>query len=172
MTHAHIHHVVPRPNTAFEATRLPNLKLAGTAHASSGTGGSILHTIVGLVIVIAVIYGLTLIVRRLKAKDLPAAGDSLERIASLPLGTNRSVALVRVGSELHLLGVGEQSVTPIRSFTEDEAIELGLPVTPPGAVIGARNGVNLGARASALLGRSESTSFGERLDSLKRMTQR
>lgn len=41
------------------------------------------------------------------------------------------MALVRVGDELHLLGVSDQSITGIRTFTEDEAYELGVPFDPP-----------------------------------------
>jgi flagellar protein FliO/FliZ len=98
------------------------------AHTSSGTGASIVRTIVGLAIVIAVIYGLSWILRQAKAAKNPTRGTGLEQIASLPLGTNRSVALVRVGSELHLLGVGEHGVTGIKTFTEDEAVAAGLPL--------------------------------------------
>lgn len=106
-----------------------NLHTGTAAHAttSSGISGSIVRTIVGLLIVIAVIYGLTWIVKQSKASKNPAVGDGLEQVASLPLGTNRSVALVRVGDELHLLGVAEHGITGIRVFSEDEAYELGLP---------------------------------------------
>jgi flagellar protein FliO/FliZ len=158
MPHAPAHTPVPKPNTDFESKAL-HLKAASVAH-SGGSGGSILRTVIALVIVIAVIYGLTWVVRKLKAKDMPSAGgaDGLERVASLALGTNRSVALVRVGSELHLIGVAEHNVTGIRRFSEDEAIELGLPVTPPGSVITPRS--------------DAAQSFGDRFDSFRRMTQR
>jgi flagellar protein FliO/FliZ len=117
----------------FESQRL-NLNVSSSTHhaTSSGAGGSIVRTIVGLAIVIAVIYGLSWIIRQSKAAKNPAKGVGLEQIASLPLGTNRSVSLVRVGTEFHLLGVSENSVTAIRAFTEDEAIDAGLPVTAPG----------------------------------------
>lgn len=111
----------------FESTRL-HLTTSGASHASSAgsTGGSILRTIIGLAIVIALIYGLTWVMRQVKASKNPAKGTGLEQLASLPLGTNRSVSLVRVGSELHLLGIAEHSVTTIRTYTEDEALEAGL----------------------------------------------
>ena len=118
---------------SFESGKL-SLSAPSTAHhaASSGAAGSIVRTIVGLAIVIAVIYGLSWIIRQSKTAKNPAKGVGLEQIASLPLGTNRSVSLVRVGTEFHLLGVSENSVTTIRAFTEDEAIDAGLPVNPPG----------------------------------------
>jgi flagellar protein FliO/FliZ len=42
------------------------------------------------------------------------------------LGPNRALHLVRAGRELVLVGVAEHGVTPIRTYTEDEAIDLGL----------------------------------------------
>jgi flagellar protein FliO/FliZ len=118
-----------------ENTKL-NLGTSTTAHGASGSaGGSIVRTIVGLAIVIAVIYGLTWIMRHAKASKNPALGAGLTQVASLPLGTGRSVSLVRVGRELHLLGIAEHGVTKIKTFTEDEAVAAGLPVLPPGQTI-------------------------------------
>jgi flagellar protein FliO/FliZ len=117
---------------AFEKTRLSLNAQAHHTTMGSGSSGSIIRTIVALAIVIAVIYGLAWFVRHAKAAKNPAVGYGLEQLASLPLGTGRSVALVRVGSELHLLGVADHGVTTIRTFTEDEAVEFGLPVGGPG----------------------------------------
>lgn len=121
---------------AFEHTPL-HLSSKAVTHTAAGTatgiGGSVVRTIVGLAIVIAVIYGLTWILRQAKAARNPATGFGLEQVASLPLGANKSVALVRVGSELHLIGISEHAVTSIRNFTEDEAAEFGLPVSAPAA---------------------------------------
>ena len=91
------------------------------AHTSAAAPGSIVRTIVGLAIVIAVIYGLSWILRHAKAAKNPALGTGLEQIASLPLGTGRSVSLVRVGSELHLLGVAEHGVSRSGRSPQDEA---------------------------------------------------
>jgi len=133
--------VLGAPVLAFAATkgcaydRCKSLGLtSGDANAatSSGTaGGSIVRTIVGLAIVIAVIYGLTWVIRQTKGAKSPATGYGLEQLASLPMGTNRSVALVRVGAELHLLGISEHGVTGIRVYSEEEAYELGLPLEAP-----------------------------------------
>jgi flagellar protein FliO/FliZ len=90
-------------------------------------GGSIVRTIVGLAVVIGVIYGLHWILRQVKAsKQAAASGTGLEDLATLPLGANRSLHLVRAGGEIVLVGVGEAGVTPIRTYTEDEARALGL----------------------------------------------
>jgi flagellar protein FliO/FliZ len=90
-------------------------------------GGSIVRTIVGLAVVIAVIYGLHWILKQVKAsKSASASGNGLEDLATLPLGTNRALHLVRAGGEVVLVGVGEAGVTHIRTYGEDEARALGL----------------------------------------------
>jgi flagellar protein FliO/FliZ len=92
-----------------------------------GGGGSIVRTIVGLAIVIGVIYGVAWVLRQVKASKQPrATGSGLATLASVPLGPNRSVHLVRAGCDLVLLGVAEQAVVPIRTYTEDEARAAGL----------------------------------------------
>jgi len=92
-----------------------------------GGGGSLVRTIVGLAIVIGVIYGVAWVLRQVKASRAPrATGAGLATLASVPLGPNRSVHLVRAGRDLVLLGVAEQGVVPIRTYTEDEARAAGL----------------------------------------------
>jgi len=99
----------------------------GDSPAHVGGGGSIVRTIVGLAIVIGVIYGLYWVLKQVKSsRESTASGQGLESVASLPLGTNRSLHLVRAGKELVLLGVAEQAVVPIRAYREEEARALGL----------------------------------------------
>jgi flagellar protein FliO/FliZ len=77
-------------------------------------------------------------------------------MATLPLGSGRSVTLVRAGTEVVLLGVAEHGVTPIKTYTEEEALELGLEIPeeePYGAVPAER-------------------SLGRVADTLRRMTVR
>jgi flagellar protein FliO/FliZ len=67
------------------------------------------------------------VLRQVKAsKESGAEGGGLQSIATLPLGPNRSLHLVRAGDELVLVGAGEHGVTPIRTYTEAEARALGL----------------------------------------------
>lgn len=115
--------------------------LTGASEQGShvGGGGSIVRTIVGLAIVIGVIYGVAWVLRQVKASRQPrATGAGLASLASVPLGPNRSVHLVRAGRDLILLGVAEQGVVPLRAYTEDEARavglidEDGLPIPPDG----------------------------------------
>jgi len=94
---------------------------------SSGSGASIVRTIVGLAIVIAVIWGLSWILRQVKAgRDPRTSSAGLTSLAALTLSTGRSVHLVRAGNDYLLLGSAEQGVVPIHRYTEEEAREAGL----------------------------------------------
>lgn len=109
---------------------------ASSGGAHIGGGGSIVRTIVGLAIVIGVIYGVAWVLRQVKASRQPrATGSGLAALASVPLGSGRSVQLVRAGTDLVLLGVAEQGVVPIRTYTPEEARAAGL-VDEDGMLIG------------------------------------
>ena len=112
--------------SSSESTPL-NLPSTDQAQAASGAGGGLVRTFVGLAIVLAVIYGLYWVLKQVKAsRETAASGSGLESVATIPLGPNRALHLVRAGRELVLLGVAEQTVVPIRAYREDEARALGL----------------------------------------------
>jgi flagellar protein FliO/FliZ len=123
--------LTPALAVAADGEKTP-LGLDGTggssAEAVSGTGGGgIVRTIVGLAVVIGVIYGLTWVLKQVRSsKQDSAEGAGLTTLATLPLGTNRSLHLVRAGDEIVLVGAGEHGVTPIRTYTPAEARQLGL----------------------------------------------
>ena len=140
--------------SSTESTPL-NLPSVDQSHAATGSGGGgFVRTFVGLAIVLAVIYGLYWVLKQVKAsRETAASGQGLESVATIPLGANRSLHLVRAGRELVLLGVAEQTVVPIRAYREDEARALGLidavggdgvfdadePTQPPTAVAAVRD---------------------------------
>jgi flagellar protein FliO/FliZ len=96
-------------------------------HVSASGSGSLVRTIVGLAIVLLVIYGVAWVLKQVKSsKEDRLRGHALASAAVVPLGPNRSLHLVRAGRELVLVGVAEHAVTPIRTYSEQEAIELGL----------------------------------------------
>jgi flagellar protein FliO/FliZ len=129
---------------------------AAPSQAAGSSGGGLVRTIVGLAIVIGVIYGLYWILKQIKAsREETASGDGLKTLATLPLGTNRSIHLVRAGHEIVLVGAGEHGVTPIRTYTEAEARALGLLPTDD----------DVEAPAA-----EESRETGSFLDNLRRMT--
>jgi flagellar protein FliO/FliZ len=100
----------------------------GTKHVTGvSSGGSLVRTFVGLAIVLAVIYGIAWVLKQVKSsKEERHRGSGLQTTAVVPLGPNRALHLVRAGRELVLVGVAEHGVTPIRTYSEEEALELGL----------------------------------------------
>ena len=94
---------------------------------SASTSGSLVRTIVGLAVVIGVIYGVAWMLRQVKAsKEERTSGRGLSSEATLALGPNRALHLVRAGNELVLVGVAEHGVTPLRTYSEEEARAVGL----------------------------------------------
>jgi flagellar protein FliO/FliZ len=103
------------------------VQISHSATTPGSGGGSLVRTFVGLAIVIAVIYGLYWILKQVKSsREEKASGTGLTALATLPLGAQRSLQLVRAGRELHLVGVSEHGVTPVRTYSEDEADAAGL----------------------------------------------
>jgi flagellar protein FliO/FliZ len=144
-----------------ESTPL-HLGQAPATHAASGGGGGsgILRTIIALVVVVAVIYAVSRILRAVKGRDQRASGDGLKHLSTLPLGGGRSLALVRSGRDVVLVGIGEHGVTPIKTYTEAEAIANGIeiPDSSPSSAAGSASG--------------EERPFGEVLDRLRKLTVR
>ena len=118
-----------------ESTPL-NLTNSTTHAAHVSSGGGIARTIFALIVVCAVIYGITWLLKKVKStKEEAASGNSLESLATLPLGANRALHLVRAGTEVVLIGSADHAVTPIRRFSEAEAIQLGLLDGTTGATL-------------------------------------
>jgi flagellar protein FliO/FliZ len=97
-------------------------------HAAAGSSGSgVLRTIIALVVVCGIIYAVARILKAVKGRDaVRASGNGLEQIATLPIANGKSVSLLRSGTDIILLGVGDHGVTPIKTYTEDEAIAAGI----------------------------------------------
>lgn len=105
------------------------VKLDATKTAAGGpgtTGGSLVKTVVGLAIVIGVIYGLTWVLRQLRASKEERGFGALHAAATVPLGPGRAVHLIRAGSEFVLVGSAEHGVSALRTYSEQEAFDLGL----------------------------------------------
>jgi flagellar protein FliO/FliZ len=135
-----------------------HLTTTGATHAAAAGGGgsSILRTIIAMAVVIVIIYAIARILKAVKGRDeVRASGNGLSQIATLPLGANRSVALVRAGRDIVLVGIAEQGITALKTYTEAEAIANGIDVP-----------------AATDPGQSEERPFGEVLDRLRRMTVR
>ena len=119
--------------------------------ASNSASGGLMRTFIGLLVVVGVIYGLYWILKQVKkAKEEQSSGSGLHSLASLPLGPNRSLHMIRAGREIVLVGVAEHGVAPIRTYTEEEAFDAGLitvdddddddgPATPAAATASSRS---------------------------------
>jgi flagellar protein FliO/FliZ len=129
-TVAHVQSAQALAESTGENTPVRLTGSSTTSHTKSGGGGgaSIVRTIVGLFVVIAVIYGIAWIMKHAKRSKSRPTGRGLTQVASLPLGSGRSVAVVRAGREVLVVGVAENGVTPIRTYSEAEAIALGIEV--------------------------------------------
>jgi flagellar protein FliO/FliZ len=104
--------------------------------SAGGGGGSLVRTIVGLAIVIGVIYGLHWVLKQIKAgREEKATGQGLASLATLPLGPNRAVHVVRAGHEVLVLGATEHGIAQLRVYDEEEAIEAGLLPDPAEEVV-------------------------------------
>jgi flagellar protein FliO/FliZ len=112
------------------------------SHTSSG-GASLVRTIVGLAIVIAVIWGLSWILRQVKSGREPQTSTAgLSSVAALTLSSGRSLHLVRAGNDYVLLGSAEHGVVPIHRYTEEQAREAGLLAASGGSEAALRSGAS------------------------------
>jgi flagellar protein FliO/FliZ len=125
----------PSSKHGGEATALELSPSSTASHTSSG-GASIVRTIVGLLIVIAVIWGLTWILKQVKSgRETRSAGSGLTSLATLALGSGRTLHLVRAGRDYLLVGSAEHGVAHIHRYTESQARDAGLldlPEPPTG----------------------------------------
>lgn len=91
---------------------------------NSFSGGSLAFSfakmIVALFFVLAIIYIILLLLRR--KNKLYQHSKMLENLGGIPLGPNRSVQLIRVGSKVYLVGVGEQ-IQLITEITEQDVVD-------------------------------------------------
>ena len=126
------------------------------AAVTGGGSGNLVRTIVGLAVVIGVIYGVAWVLRQVRdSRESRVSGAGLQYAATIPLGPNRSLHLVRAGRELVLVGSAEHGVVPIRTYTEAEAIAIGLIEAPDAdaALTGPLPSTGPAAATTGLLGR-------------------
>ncbi len=110
-----------------DATRLDLETTPGPSAQSAASSGGLVRTIVGLAVVLGVIYGLHWVLKRIKAsREDRASGSGLATLATLPLGPNRSMHLIRSGADIILVGSTEHGIVPIKVYTEEQARATGL----------------------------------------------
>lgn len=82
---------------------------------------SIIKMIIALFFVLALIYFILIVLK--KRNNLLNENHVLENLGGIPLGQNKSIQLIRVGSKIYSVGVGDH-VELLFEVTEDEAIRL------------------------------------------------
>lgn len=87
----------------------------------SSTSGAVARTIVGLAIVLAVVYGLYWLLKSTAKARSAQSDERIAVVATTTLAPNRALHLIRSGDELILIGATEQSLTPIRVYSAEEA---------------------------------------------------
>lgn len=81
---------------------------------------SVLKMIVGLFFVLGLIYLILIFLR--KKNTLYKHSDMLENLGGISLGQNKSLQLIRLGTKIYLVGVGER-VELVTEVTEEEVLE-------------------------------------------------
>jgi flagellar protein FliO/FliZ len=114
-------------DTSKQPLNLPLEQVQQQAQSGNSSSGGLGRTLIGLLVVCAIIYALYWVLKQVKkAREEQSSGSGLHSLATLPLGPNRSLHMIRAGREIVLVGVAEHGVAPIRSYTEEEAVEAGL----------------------------------------------
>lgn len=94
----------------------------GPAAFSEGAGGAVVRLFIGLGVVVGLVIGVWLLLRRLQRSRQPGGHGGqgeIDVISTTSLGPNRALHLVRVGGQRFLVGVTEQSVSPLTRVDDD-----------------------------------------------------
>jgi flagellar protein FliO/FliZ len=161
-------------DTSKQPLNLPTDQVQQQASNGGSNSGGLGRTLIGLLVVCAIIYGLYWVLKQVKkAREEQASGSGLHSLASLPLGPNRSLHMIRAGREIVLVGVAESGVSPIRSYTEEEAFEAGLiSDDPDDATRTGGSGSGSGGGAAAAGFASPANAIGTALRGLRERTVR
>lgn len=81
---------------------------------------NVIKMIVALLFVLALIYGIVLVLR--KRNKLMQHNELIENLGGISVGANKSIQLIRIGSHIYAVGVGEH-VDLMLEITEPEVIE-------------------------------------------------
>lgn len=96
---------------------------------SSGMGSQLLQLVLGLGLVVALIFGLAWLMRRVQRAG-PAGNQVIELVGSRALGPRDRLVLVQVGNEQVLLGVSPGSITALHVMNEPVKVPDTQNATP------------------------------------------
>lgn len=83
--------------------------------APSNTGSQLLTLVLSLGLIIALIYGLSLFVRRF-GQGLGYGSGQIKVLATLPLGAREKISVIEVGNQQLLIGVTATQITQLHVF--------------------------------------------------------
>ena len=116
----------------------------GPVSVGGDMGGTMLRLLLGLAVVVALIFGVWHVMKRVQRGRYPAAaeasGDLIGVLATTPLGPNRALHIVRVADEVVLVGATDHSVQAVAvlDVASAEAIARSLDDGGPGMAARAR----------------------------------
>jgi flagellar protein FliO/FliZ len=119
----HAHKFVLHKDTTKLPASLSNPKTAA-AHHVSASSGVITRTFIGLIVVVALIYGIYWLLKKYNGSKGGRSDGRMDIVATTALAPNRALHLVRVGDELVLVGSAENSITPVRVYSAEESAAL------------------------------------------------
>lgn len=108
----------------------PALAAAAPAATTEGVVGQIVQLLLGLGLVVALIFGLAWLLRRLQNQAGPRGNQAIQLLASQPLGARERLLLVQVGQEQVLLGLTAGRITPLHVLREPVVLPAGTAATP------------------------------------------
>ena len=120
-----------------DTTPLPSAVTAPTSHAVAHVSaeGTVVRTIVGLAIVLAVIYGLYWLLRANARARGGSSDDRIAVVASTGLGANRTLHLVRCGEELLLLGAADGGISKLGTYEPEDGADDFVPIQHTGSLV-------------------------------------
>ncbi|WP_374401401.1 flagellar biosynthetic protein FliO [Niveibacterium sp.] len=120
---------MPRPSTRSIHLTLAALLTPASASASvADAGGSLLSMLFGLAVVLASLYGLLHVIKRLQARGGNGQA-ALRIIGGTAVGPRERVVLVELGEKVLVLGVAPGRVTALQTLDANEVPRMTAP--PP-----------------------------------------
>jgi flagellar protein FliO/FliZ len=106
-----------------------NSPASGPAATGGSFGGQFAQLALGLLLVVALIFGLAWLVRRMQQVG-PRSTRAIKLVASQALGPRDRLVLVQVGNEQILLGMTPGRITPLHVLKEPIPSADSEPATP------------------------------------------
>ncbi|MBD1553945.1 flagellar biosynthetic protein FliO [Pseudomonas typographi] len=109
----------------------PVAQAASQSSLLGGTGGQLLQTVIGLLVVLGVIVGLAWVLKRMQQASPRGGRQVIELVGARALGPRDRLLLVQVGDEQVLLGISPGRITPLHVMAKPVAMpEKAEPVAP------------------------------------------